>query len=418
MKKKKSGGSRAFLNAMMSSGGSNGEGSSSSAKTFTAQQNVLNSYVDKGSVSIVPISSSNKEVYPKKLSDVKTPPRTVALEDDVAQYVNRVSNSSIVESGQANILQDSPQLDDDHMGWEDEEDEDERSESPPLKGEIAGEMERILPDCSVVEFKETLTESVVAAEISTLEDYQLRDDRDMMYFKHLHEDESVPDNVVSQIPHYQDILKYAHTLNDAPSWYSQLAQMVVNSAGASFPQLEVINRKYISQFLRAPTENDVFERPCGNENCESLRLSSRLLEVYPHMRTQGLQRGFRCRELLLPDLYMKVLTAKKQPKNRQLVQQVLPMMPQPCYLCHLHLTNRAYWLRLNKNHHREHLPEGSIPAHLQDATVIIHRFVVPINVPGEYNLADMLMGDSEPMGIIGPFPRYNVNNYTPYMDAR
>lgn len=395
-----------------------------SSRAALEPQRVLNSYVDKGSVSIGRASDGKrKDLFPEKLSDVKSPARTVALEDDIAQYVNKVSHLSIIESGQANMLQDSPKnespppLEDDFViDWGDEPSGDEEEEEEERS--VAGDMERVLPDVSLVEFKDTLTESVVAAEINTLEDYQLRDDRDMTYFKHLYEDDGVPDDVVSQIPHYQDILKYAQDLKDAPNWYSQLAQMVVNSQGASFPQLEVLNRRYIGQFLRAPTANDPFERPCGNENCESLRLSSRLLEIYPHMRAQGLQRGFRCRELLLPDLYVKVLNAKKHSKSRSLVQQVLPHMSQPCYLCHLHLTNRAYWLRLNKNHHRAQLPEGSTPVHLQDATMIIHRFVVPINVAGEYNLADMLMGDSEPMGIIGPFPRYNVNNYTPYLDAR
>lgn len=393
--------SRAYINAMLS-----GE---------SRNRRVLNSFADKGEVDL-----TKKEKFPDTLDDVVVASdKTVALDDDIAQYVNRVSQVSIVESGQANILQDLPSLkgkkEKEPSEREDALDIDFLLEEHPAELEL----ERVQPDRSLVELKDTFTDDMVVSEIHTLEGYQLRDDRDMLYFKHLYEDDGVPDDRISKMPHYQDILKYAQTLADAPNWYNQLAQMVVNNEGTSFPTLEVINRQYIQQFLRAPTANDPFERPCGSENCESLRLSSRLLEKYPHMRKQGLERGFRCRELLLPDLYIRVLDAKKQPDGKRLAQRILPRMPQHCFLCHLHLTNRAYWLRLNKNHHRDQLPQGqeSSAAASRDATMIIHRFVVPINVSGEYNLHDMLLGDNEPLGIIGPFPRYNVNNYTPYMDS-
>ena len=236
--------------------------------------------------------------------------------------------------------------------------------------------------------------------IESLQAYKLRDDRDDLYFQHLTSDPCVPDSKISCMPRYTEILKYVETLKDAPPYYDQITQMVINTDGAYFPQLAVINRNYIRNFLRAPSKTDKTERPCGNEHCESLRLSSMLLEKYPKLRTFGLQKGFKCRELILPDTYVKVLASKDR--------KHLPLMPGLCYLCHLQMTNKAYWLRKSKY--------GQNTSTEETSAMIIHRFVVPVNIVGEYKIENMLTGDTEPMGIIGPFPHYNVNHYIPYVN--
>ena len=382
MKKKRSG--RGFPNALF-------KHESRSPPPVDRPHVVLNSYVDKGSVSF---SATQSADFPNILSDVEAPERIIALDDDLAQCVNRVNHTSIVDSGQSEVLKHVQTLEDDAP----------RDDAP------REEMARIVPDDSYVEYKTTLEDTP----INTLQNYQLADDRDLMYFRQLHTDACVPDAVVSQMPQYKDILRYAQTLDGAENYYERITQMVVNTEGASFPQLEVINRRYIADFLRAPTHNDPTERPCGSEKCESLRLSASLLEKYPHMRKQGLEAGFRCRELILPNMYIKLL-AEKKAKGAGVAAKYMDKIHQVCFLCHLHLTNRAYWLKLSKNHDRER--EGETPEELKEATMIIHRFVVPINIAGEYSLENMLVGDSEPMGIIGPFPRYNVNNYTPFQDS-
>ena len=355
----------------------------------------VSSYGDKGTVDI----NSTKK-YTDDLSSVRLSAKrahTNSDNDELHQSVNRVSIVSLLKTKQYDVVNAITKK-------EKEEEEDIPVDDEDDNGEVDSIMcsldtVAIVPELDVV----NMAEDVDEIPIMDIESYNLKDDRDQLYFTHLSSDPCIPETSISSMPRYTEILRYVETLDGAPSFYDQVTQMVVNTDGASFPQLEVINRTYIQQFLRAPNKLDKSERPCGSPQCESLRLSSLLLEKFPKMRGFGLQKGFKCRELILPDTYVKVLRDKDQNPKKHLT-----MMPNPCFLCHLHYTNRAYWLRKSKR---------SETSTKDAATMIIHRFVVPVNIPGEYKIENMLIGDDEPMGIIGPFPHYNVNNYIPYLNS-
>jgi hypothetical protein len=346
----------------------------------------VSTYGDKGTLEH-PVENKYKD----ELSTIKVDPKRVGQdEEELTQSVNRIAEVSLIKTGQFNVLS---------KGKEEEVVEEEllSEELPDIDSHF--DTTPIEPDLGVVNMSEEMDD----IPIQNMHSYKLRDDRDELYFQHLNSDPCIPEASISSMPRYTEILKYVKTLDDAPPFYDQIVQMVVNTDGATFPQLEVINRAYIQQFLRAPSKLDKSERPCGSAQCESLRLSSLLLEKFPKMRGFGLQRGFKCRELILPDTYVKVIRDKAENPQKH-----LSMMPNLCYLCHLHYTNRAYWLRRSKR--------GDTSAE-EAATMIIHRFVVPVNIPGEYKIENMLIGDDEPMGIIGPFPHYNVNNYLPYVNS-
>lgn len=372
----------------------------SQRKEHLEQERVLNTYVDKGVVKMDPTPSSGSgSKLPVKLEVVKVEKKQVALADEVAQSANRIAQAAIVESGQGAIYDPK----------EDAPTDKGKEEEVPFEDTDQGRKEPWVPDESLVELENVYQ----WAPVDDMQTYKLRDDRDQLFFRHLEVDECVPDTLVSKIPNFKDILSYATKLENGPKYYESITKMVVNSKGANFPQLEVVNRRYIQQFLRAPTKGVAHERPCGMAECESLRLSSQLLEKHPQMRKEGLQRGFRCREFLLPNEYVKVRAEEKKGRSKGGdPSKHLSTYPQPCYLCHLALTNAMYLAMLNRRV-RDYPPEES---DVPDSTCIIHRFVVVVDLVGEYRMKDMLVGDNQPTGIIGPFPRYNVNNYAPYMD--
>ena len=371
------------------------------AQAYDAEE-VLNSYVDKGVIKLGGPTgagdASNK--LPTNLNTVTVSRPPIALRDDLATSANRLSQAVIVESGQGAIFNHKESISP-PKGKEEEEEEEEEDEVLVAMAPV--------PRAYV-----KLEDEYEGSKITGLQKYKLRDDRDQMHFKHLEVDDCVPDTLVSEIPHWKAVLSYAHTVEAGRKFYEAMSAMVVFTKDAVFPKLEVINRRYIQQFLRAPTTDCAWERPCAIENCESLQLSARLLEKYPHMRKQGLVRGFRCRELLLPNQYVKIRQELKK-KGGGKPQKHLTTYPQPCYLCHLRIVNDAYWTLLNRRKQRD---KDTGEQRVADAMVILHRFVVVVDMVGEYRMKDMLVGDSEPMGIIGPYPRYNVNNYTPYMDQR
>lgn len=160
------------------------------------------------------------------------------------------------------------------------------------------------------------------------------------------------------LPPVTDVLAYVERLPERPIWF-EAAKQRLGAGGLKFPNLDVLKRIYIRDFLRAPLKS---EEPCENLTCESERLG-----------------GFRLRKLLLP----------MQKLNRW------------CFLCHLYFTNRLYLESLN----RKVDPAKPI--------VQIQHFMVENDcIPGEYH-PDMTLDLTQNVhGMYGPFPIYNCYNYT------
>lgn len=191
--------------------------------------------------------------------------------------------------------------------------------------------------------------------------------------------------ILQELPTQKDLYDYLEMLQKTaqPAWYRH-SKLQLETTGYNIPVLPVLCRRYIAEFLRECDPRAEWERPCCNAECESQKRG-----------------GFRCRELLMPAEYARVLETDDIEER----VRVLPPMVNLCYLCHLFFTNFYYWQRLF---------HGST----EDNITVIHSFSVCFDVPGEYAMRYLLMGDDKPCGIFGPFPLYNINNYQAHVDAR
>lgn len=188
----------------------------------------------------------------------------------------------------------------------------------------------------------------------TLHDYSLKikGHEDVVYLRKV-------EDQVKTLPPMRDILAYIASLPERPLWYRASQEAIINSQTLCFPDIPVLTRSYILDFLRTPHGSG--ERTCGNSICESERLG-----------------GFRLRVLELPG----------EPLGDW------------CYLCHLFYTNRLYFESLNRQDDKSSVYQ-------------IHSFMVAVDVPGEYRLDMTLTGEKDVKGVFGPFPLYNCNNYAP-----
>jgi len=167
------------------------------------------------------------------------------------------------------------------------------------------------------------------------------------------------------IPPQANILRYVKTLHkqEQPLWVDNVNARLI-AANRKYPVLQVLCHKYISQFLREPKKD---ERPCNQINCQSFEMGK-----------------FRCRELIMPN-------DKKQPQ-----------IPGMCYLCHLFETTRMYLYSLNND----------ISKYTTNKIYAIHKFIVKTDIVGEYRLDKTIQGNTNVVGIFGPVPFFNRNNYT------
>lgn len=199
--------------------------------------------------------------------------------------------------------------------------------------------------------------------IESLQDYALdaKGQQDVVFVRKL--EEQGKNATVRNLPPMTEVLSYIAKLEKQPPWFLKSQESIVNSNALKFPEIDVLSRTYIADFMREP--HNASEPLCSNPTCESERLG-----------------GFRIRALVTP--------------NQQLNNW--------CYLCHLFFTNRLYFESLNRKHDNQ--------------VYQIHHFAVRVDEPGEYRLDMTLMGEQNVQGIFGPFPLYNCHNYTPTHDGR
>lgn len=178
-----------------------------------------------------------------------------------------------------------------------------------------------------------------------------------------------------------DVLAYCNRYRDEMPWY--LSTMTFIASAAEYfdhPDVPVLKRSYIMDFLRAPKTLEG-ERPCINLDCEP-PVGDQRSQCVAHRLTSKPEnggKGFRLRELLFD-------SSTQEP------------VPDMCYLCHL-------WLALkNSTYQRDKKVD-------KDKVVIINRFMVIIDQPGEYDRTKMLVSEKVNTGLWGPIPLFNEGNY-------
>ena len=201
----------------------------------------------------------------------------------------------------------------------------------------------------------------------TLEEYKLSNE-DQIFIHRLKNNSMLADPSIGPLPPMVDVLSYVSKLEASvrPPWFATSLNTIVTN-GKKYPKLDVLTRAYIAPFLVQCSKD---QRPCGQPVCQSEQMG-----------------GFRCRELILPD---------------QLASSVVQIQGM-CYLCHLAHTNTLFWNALSNS---KTIDEREVFS--------IHRFIVQVNVEGEYRLdKTLMMSDKKPsyVGLFGPFPVFNVNNY-------
>ena len=184
----------------------------------------------------------------------------------------------------------------------------------------------------------------------TLQEYSVNE-KDVLFIRRLEETGRLADSYIRQLPPMKEVLSYVASLPEKPLWYRASQDAIINSRSLNFPDMDVLTRDYIREFLR------MGDLPCNNPNCESERLGK-----------------FRIRQLPLRGGSTW------------------------CFLCHLFYTNKLYFQSLNRKNDDHRVFQ-------------IHSFMVQVDVEGEYRLDKCLMGDKDVRGLYGPFPLYNCNNY-------
>lgn len=195
-------------------------------------------------------------------------------------------------------------------------------------------------------------------------------------------------NAIINKPPQVDVLAYCARYRNEMPWYVKMQDYIASAADAyDYPDVPVMSREMLCDFLRAPKNKG--ERPCINLDREPYEGEQRM-RCEAHRLTGG---AFRLRELILGDTLTRVneAIAKKQDYTH-----LLESVPDMCYLCHL-------WTYLKDSIHQRD-KKG-------DKVVLINRFMVIIDQPGEYDRNKMLMSDKVRAGLWGPVPLYNQNNY-------
>lgn len=244
----------------------------------------------------------------------------------------------------------------------------------------------------------------------------LRDDERARYVRQFEQlnHNSLNESLINALPSYSQQLAWVNTIENpnAKLWFHQLAH-VVAVTGKEFPETEVLSREYIAHFLRAPFGE--WERPCCGI------IDPKTMERLPCESVLMKGGGFVCRELLMPSVFKRVLRAQcvvKEARSKRVPipvestpNLVLPREQQLCFLCHLRVTNIAYF-RANV-FEDERLASTAAD---ENKMRIINGFCVIVNKIGEYNINTTLPGfETHPCGLSGPFPAYQRDNFVPHV---
>ena len=191
----------------------------------------------------------------------------------------------------------------------------------------------------------------------------------------------------------QDVLAYCAKLKEEMPWYVSMQNFVAGSDGVyEYPDVPVLSHQVILTFLREPSAANG-ERPCVNLDREPQQPHEQgLVRCIAHRLSEaqlGPGKAFRLREMLFDE-----------PKRAD--------PPDLCYLCHL-------WTGLcDALRQRDKTAERARPD-MTDAppetVVLINRFMVMVDQVGEYDRNKMLVSDKAGLGIWGPFPLFNEQNY-------
>lgn len=193
------------------------------------------------------------------------------------------------------------------------------------------------------------------------------EERDQRFLKKLEKLDVISRKHLFLQPPQNNVLRYVEKLRgETVMNWEEVSQTNTLETNREYPVLPLLGRDYIENFLRKTTFN---ERECNHPDCASVKFYN-----------------IRCRELLMPNSPDKTIVHGW------------------CYICHLYETHKFI---LNEEHPNLFKEKAKVMAYC------IHFFKVKTNKIGEYKLNKTIKGKSKHIGIYGPYPTFNVNNYTP-----
>lgn len=226
-----------------------------------------------------------------------------------------------------------------------------------------------------------------------MEDHMRRDDQLALFTGGMEADNrNVHDALLLEEPPLIDpaqVLAYCAKLKLEMPWYVSMQNFVAGSDGTyEFPDTPVLSRQVILQFLREPAPLSG-EQPCMNLDREPHDPAEQgLVRCIGHRMSEtqlGVGKGFRLRELILPRSNTAI-----------------------CYLCHLWIGLCEAMRQRDKTAERARPDMTDPPA---TKVTLINSFMVMVGQLGEYDPEKMLTSDKVGLGIWGPFPLFNENNY-------
>lgn len=246
----------------------------------------------------------------------------------------------------------------------------------------------------------TLDDVMHELPIETLQQEALRNDQDARFLTHESIYQRIPEEAVATAPKYSDVVSWVGKMTERPLWFRQLPQLCVDT-GTEFPKLEVVTWSHVQKMLHEADPSCPWQRPClppvdqstGRAYaCESERMG-----------------GPRLREFLLPSqldaLEEAVERYEQAPTGQNTWTYALPTNRQMCFLCRQHCVTTSFMRHKFENNEQNQNRRDT------DAMVLIHDYIMAVNVPGEWDIAETLPGYDVPCGLAGPVLRHDRKHY-------
>jgi hypothetical protein len=271
------------------------------------------------------------------------------------------------------------------------------------KARVEGEEEAIVP------FRQPVTREQY--QIISMEAHNRRDNQVELFEHNINKYHTPSSVLLLNPPPKIDPLGFALRYPNEFPWAPITVNAVANNPSIGFPRSPPFSREYIKDYLRPPSKIMTYERECINldrdplahetlDICAAFELSTKLA---------GPGNGFKLREFLVNNEMERILEHlenKRTPPPGSLSE-----VRDLCFMCHLRHVYRLCLAQIDdeKQRKRKDLTTESRPN--VPMYSIFNRFTVITDMEGEYRRGACISYDHVSVGLSGPFPRWNPNNF-------
>lgn len=216
-------------------------------------------------------------------------------------------------------------------------------------------------------------------------------------------------------------------------WFRGAHATLAANPGLDLPKVPVYERAYLAPFMREPDPKASYERPCLNLDRDPYPGEEGRLRCIAHQLSErkfGPRGAYRLRELLHSATVVQINAslARVPAKRGELPihdpRIHLSEVPEVCVMCHVWMIFDEALNQKNRREERlllQRLTAGAeasmeLPPVPDDIIMVLNKFMVHFDKPGEYSRDALLAGDEVGLGIWGPFPLWQERNYVPWVD--